>query len=178
MMEIHERFGVPSDPGTVWGVISDPRAVVSCVPGASLGDQREDGSFDASVTVKFGPVKVLFQARVTLELDDAAMIGHVTARGKDNQGGTRFTSRATFEVVGTPPLPNPPPRGGRESGSTVAIQGEVDMSGKLAGLIEGGASIVVNRMSSEFADNLAKRCAGVTAVSTARKLLETEGVTE
>ena len=166
-MDIHESFGVPSDPRTVWGVISDPRAVVSSVPGASLSEQREDGSFDASVTVKFGPVKVSFHTRVTLELDDAAMVGHVTARGKDNQGGTRVTSTMTFEVMDE-----------AESGSTVAINGEAEISGKLAGLIESGASIVVNRMSSEFADNLAKRCAGVTGAATARKLLETEGDAE
>jgi len=167
MIDIHESFGVPSDPRTVWGVISDPRAVVSCVPGASLGEEQEDGSFDASVTVKFGPVKVSFHTWVTLELDDAAMVGHVTARGKDNQGGTRVTSTMTFEVMDE-----------AESGSTVAINGEAEISGKLAGLIESGASIVVNRMSGEFADSLAKRCAGVTGAATARKLLETEGDAE
>jgi carbon monoxide dehydrogenase subunit G len=167
MIDIHESFGVPADARAVWGVLSDPRAVVSCVPGASLGEQQEDGSLDASVTVKFGPVKVTFQARVTLDLDDAAMVGHVTARGKDNQGGTRVTSSMTFEVMDE-----------AESGSTVAIDGEAEISGKLAGLIEGGASIVVNRMSSEFADNLAKRCAGVTAAATAQKRPETKGDAE
>src|SRR4029453_19096806 len=58
MMDIHESFGVPSEPRTLWGVIWDPRAVVGCVPGASLGDEQEDGSYDASVAVRFGPVKV------------------------------------------------------------------------------------------------------------------------
>ncbi len=167
MIDIHESFGVPSDSRTVWGVISDPRAVVSCVPGASLGEEQEDGSFDASVTVKFGPVKVSFHTRVTLELDDAAMVGNAAARGKDNQGGTRFTSTMTFEVTDE-----------AKSGSTVAIDGEVEISGKLAGLIESGASIVVKRMSSEFADSLVKRCAGVTGAATARKEQETEGDTE
>src|SRR5437899_11976403 len=104
-MDIHESFSVPADPRTVWDVLSDSRAVVGCVPGASLGEQQEDGSWDASVNVKFGPVKVLFRARVTLELDDAAMVGHVTARGKDTQGGTRVTSAMTFEVRQAPPLP-------------------------------------------------------------------------
>lgn len=167
MIEIHERFGVPSDPRTVWGVISDPQAIVGCVPGASLGERQEDGSFDTSVIVKFGPVRVSFQARVMLELDDAAMVGRVTGRGKDNQGGTRVTSTMTFEVMDE-----------AESRSTVAIHGEAEISGKLAGLIESGASIVVNRMSSEFADNLAKRCASVTAAATAQQLLETEGDAE
>ena len=163
MIDIHESFAVPSDPRTVWQVISDPEAVVGCVPGASLGEQQEDGSLDATVAVRFGPVKVTFHGRVTLDLDDASMVGHVAARGRDNQGGTRVTSTMTFAV-----------KDQAESGSTVAIDGEVEISGKLAGLIESGASIVVNRMSNEFADKLARRCAGATAAAP-REPGETEG---
>src|SRR5262245_55576893 len=140
MITVHESFVVPSEPRTVWGMLSDPRAVVTCVPGASLGDEQEDGSFDSSVVVRFGPVKVSFQANVLLELDDAAMVGHVTARGKDTQGGTRISSKMTFKVLEN-----------AESGSAVDIQGDVEIAGKLAGVIEGGSSIVVKRMSSEFA---------------------------
>lgn len=64
------------------------------------------------------------------------------------------------------------------SESTEVVDGAVEIAGRLAGVIESGASIVVNRMSSEFADNLAKRCAGTTAVATARRPLETEGDAE
>jgi carbon monoxide dehydrogenase subunit G len=147
MIEVHERFEVASDPRTVWGVISNPSEVVSCVPGASLGEQHEDGSYDAGLTVKFGPTRVTFRARVTLELDDATMTGRLTAQGKDNQGGTRMKTAMTFQVA---------PEG---SGSSVAGDGQVELSGRLAGMIEGGASIVVKRMSNEFARNLADRCA-------------------
>jgi carbon monoxide dehydrogenase subunit G len=152
MIDIDERFDVPSDPRTVWSVIADPHAVVGCVPGATLGEQAEDGSYDGGLTVKFGPAKVTFRARVSLELDDDAMVGRLTAQGKDNQGGTRIKSGMTFKVVP-----------GASSGSTVNIDGQVEISGRLAGMIEGGASIVVNRMSAEFAENLAKRCAASPA---------------
>jgi carbon monoxide dehydrogenase subunit G len=153
MIAVHESFAVPSDPRTVWEVVSDPGAVVGCVPGAALGEQHDDGSLDASVTVGFGPVKVRFQGRATLELDHAAMVGHVTARGRDNQGGTRVTSTMTFAVTGTP-----------DSGSTVAIDGDVEITGKLAGMIEAGAPIVVNRIAREFASNLARRCADASTM--------------
>ena len=92
MIEVNERIDVASAPRIVWDLLSDPRAVVACVPGAALGDEHDDGSFDATLTIKFGPAKVTFRARVALELDAAAMAGHVTTRGKDNQGGTRFLS--------------------------------------------------------------------------------------
>ena len=75
MIEVNEHIEVPAAPRIVWDLLSDPRAVVECVPGAALGDEHEDGSFDATLTVKFGPAKVAFHAQVALELDPPAMTG-------------------------------------------------------------------------------------------------------
>lgn len=148
MIEVNERIDVAAAPRVVWALLSDPRAVVDCVPGAALGEQLEDGSFDATMEVKFGPARIRFQARVTLELDAAAMTGHVTARGKDNQGGTRFRTTMTFGVT---EQAEPP-------GSAIPIAAEVEISGRLASLVEGGAKLVVKRMTTEFAERLAARC--------------------
>ena len=153
MIDVNERVDVPSAPQTVWDLLSDPYAVVNCVPGSSLGEQHEDGSFDAGVTVKFGPAKVTFKARVALELDAAAMAGNVTARGKDNQGGARFHTTMSFKVVEQTEAP----------GSTILIQAQVEISGRLASLIETGASLVVKRMTAEFSQRLAARCAELGA---------------
>ena len=148
MIEIHERFDVPAGPERVWEVLSDPHAVVGCVPGASIVGQDDDGSLDTSVVVKFGPTRVTFRARAALELDEAAHRGRVTAQGKDTIGGTRMRSTATFGVTPGPDA----------SGSRVSIDGTVEVSGRLASLIEGGAGLVVKRMSGEFAQRLAARC--------------------
>ena len=148
MIEIRERFDVPAGPDAVWAVLSDPHAVVGCVPGAKIDKVEDDGSLDASVVVKFGPTRVTFRVRANLELDEAAHQGTITAQGKDTIGGTRMRSTARFGVT-------PGPGG---SGSSVAIDGSVEVSGRLASLIEGGASLVVKRMSAEFAERLAARC--------------------
>ena len=148
MIEVNERIEVPSAPQVVWGLLSDPRAVVGCVPGAALGDEQEDGSFDATLTVKFGPAKVTFRAKVALELDAAAMAGRVIARGKDSQGGTRIRSTMTFKVV---ERAEPP-------GSTIPIEAQVEIFGRLASLVEGGATLVVKRMTGEFTERFAARC--------------------
>ncbi|HYC46374.1 MAG TPA: SRPBCC family protein [Burkholderiales bacterium] len=151
MIEINERIEVPSAaPRVVWDLLSDPHDVVGCVPGAALGEEHEDGTFDGSLTVKFGPARVTFKARIELDLDEAAMSGRVTARGKDNQGGTRFRASMGFQVV---EQQEPP-------GSTVLVKGENEISGKLAGIVEAGAKIVIKRMSAEFAENLAARLNG------------------
>ena len=153
MIEVNERVEVAAPPRVVWNLLSDPRAVVECVPGAALGEQHEDGSFDASLTVKFGPAKVTFRARVALELDAAAMAGHVTTRGRDTQGGTKFRATMTFKVVGQA---DPP-------GSAIPIEAQVEIGGRLASLVEGGANIVVKRMTGEFSERLAAKVGGIAA---------------
>jgi carbon monoxide dehydrogenase subunit G len=149
VIEVNERIEVPSPPRVVWDLLSDPHAVVTCVPGAALGDAHEDGTFDATLAVKFGPAKVSFHARVALELDAAAMSGHVISRGKDNQGGTKFSARMNFSVV---EQAQPP-------GSAILIAAQVEIGGRLASLVEGGANLVVKRMTKEFSERLAARIA-------------------
>lgn len=149
MIEVNERIEVPSAPHVVWGVLSDPQNVVECVSGATLGERHEDGSYDATLVVKFGPTKVKFEARFSLELDPATMSGIVISKGKDSIGGTRVQARMNFSVV---EQADPP-------GSAVPITSAVEISGRLASLIETGAKLVVKRMVGEFTSRLAERCA-------------------
>jgi carbon monoxide dehydrogenase subunit G len=99
----------------------------------------------ATLTVKFGPMSIAFQARAMLELEADARTGRLSAKGKDKQGGARFAATATFQVADQP------------LGAVVSIHGQVEISGRLASVIEGGAGIVVKRMSAEFARCLSAR---------------------
>jgi carbon monoxide dehydrogenase subunit G len=153
MIEIDESFDVPFPPATVWTVIRDPHAVVGCVAGAELGEEYEDGSFAGILTVKFGALQVKFTNRITLELDEEELRGRLVAQGKDAQGGARVKTTADFLVA----------EGPAGEGSTVTMTGLVELSGKLASVIEAGATVVVRRLTNEFAENLTARCAGDTA---------------
>jgi uncharacterized protein len=149
LISIAEEISVPSPPDQVWAVISNPTAVVSCIQGAELGTVHDDGSFDGSLLVKFGALRVRFAAQVSLELTEAELEGRLSARGRDGQGATRFSGGATFRVAE-----------GQEPGhSLVIMAGEVNLSGKLASLIESGAGAVVSRMTKEFSAQLIERCA-------------------
>jgi carbon monoxide dehydrogenase subunit G len=133
----------------VWEVLSDPRAVVSCIRGAEIVSQNEDGTYDGKLVVQFGPMRVGFGARVALELVETQMQGRIMARGKDQHGATRMSTEAHFEVL-------PGPNG---QGSVVGLVGEVKLSGRLASQIEAGAGVVVKRMSGEFTESLTARFA-------------------
>lgn len=146
MIEVDEQFLVPAPAERVWEILADPYTVVECVPGAAIVSRDDDGSLETTLTVKFGPMSVAFQARATLELDVAARTGRISANGKDKLGGARFVATATFRVDSS------------GTGSLVSIHGQVEISGRLASVIEGGAGIVVKRMSAEFARCLSARC--------------------
>ena len=150
VIRIEEGIAVPAPPGRVWEVVSNPAEVVSCISGAELGESHDDGSFDGTLVVKFGAVRVRFGARLSLERDDAEQEGRLSACGQDGQGATRFTAQATFRVVADQ----------QTGGSRVHVLGEVKLAGRLASLIEAGAGAVVSRMTREFSAELVRRCAG------------------
>ena len=154
MIKIEEVIPVPAPPERVWAVVSDPAEVVSCVNGAELGESHDDGSFDGTLVVKFGAVRVRFGARLALDLDEPAREGKLSARGRDGQGATRFSAQATFLVS----------EDQQAGGCRVRVAGEVTLSGKLASVIESGAGAVVSRMTREFTEELVRRCAGEAAV--------------
>ena len=155
MIEVNQRIEVASTPQAVWAILSDPVAVVDCVEGAVLGDKQEDGSFNARLTVKFGPAKVAFAANVLVEYDVANKSGSVTARGKDSISGTKFRTTMQFKVEGQ----NEPPQ------SALPIKAECELTGRLAHLIESGANLVIKRMTTSFADKLAERCGGASGTT-------------
>lgn len=149
MITIVEEFAVPCPPARVWEVVSSPPDVVSCIAGAELGTENADGSFDGTLAVKFGAIRVRFAARVSLDLTAEEREGKLSAQGRDSQGATRFSGNATFQVA----------EADSPDTSLVRVRGEIGLTGKLASLIESGARAVVSRMTKEFTAALTARCA-------------------
>ncbi|MCC6472482.1 MAG: carbon monoxide dehydrogenase [Burkholderiales bacterium] len=149
MFEVHEEIQVPYPPRLVWSLLSDPATVVDCVPGAELIEDRGDGTYDGAMSVQFGPIKVTFTADVSLALDHAAMSGGVNARGKDKQVTTRFRSTLKFKVN----------EHTEASSAIIPVSAHVEVSGRLASIVETGAKVVVKRLVNAFSERLAQRCA-------------------
>jgi carbon monoxide dehydrogenase subunit G len=147
MIEINETVTLPATADEVWAVLSDPHEVVGLLADAQITKENEDGTFDGVMTIKFGPMRVKFMARVGLELNEIERLGNITARGKDTQGGTRMTTTANFEVLAT----------GDVESTVVNLRGKTELSGRLATQIESAAGVVVKRMSTEFTEALTAR---------------------
>ena len=81
----------------------------------------------------------------------------MSARGKDNQGGTRVRATMRFKVEGQE----------NAEGASIPIDSEVEIAGRLASLVESGAKIVTKHMTAQFSERLAARCAGDVAADDA-----------
>jgi carbon monoxide dehydrogenase subunit G len=146
MIPIDEHIDLETEPDLVWQVLADPSEVVACIPGATMGSIRDDGTFQATLTVRFGPTRVSFNGEAEVDLDAEQRTGAIRARGTDKLGGSRVRAEASFTVTPT------------ASGSAIDVDGQIEIAGRLAPLIEGGSGPVVRRMSAEFAAALRERC--------------------
>ena len=142
-IKIREKITVAAPAAAVWNLICDPYAVANCLAGAAIDGQREDGSYDASMVLHFGPLKVSFRAHVILAIDADAMTGTILTRGKDAHGGVRVTATTRFGVFAN------------ENAADILIDADVELGGKLASVIGAGASIVAKKLSAVFTEKLA-----------------------
>lgn len=149
MITLSDRLEVDHTPDAVWTVLSDPYAVVQCVPGARLTSVTDTGEFEGNLVIRFGPMRVPFHGRGRFDLSPEQCSGNLTARGADDKGGARFQATMHFQL-----------RAAETAGakSVISLEGRVDLMGKLAGMIERGAATVVSDMMAEFVIRLAQAC--------------------
>ena len=83
-----------------------------------------------------------FSRKSRASSEPGARTGNVIS-GQDKQGGARFQTTMTFRVEDRV---DPP-------GSRIPIEAQVEITGKLASIIETGASMVVKRMTKDFPSN-------------------------
>ena len=85
------------DPDRVYGFLLDLDAVAPCIPGASLGPAGADGSREATVLVRLGPMRFTYSGAVTiLESDPRARraVLQVDAREASGAGTAAPRSRS------------------------------------------------------------------------------------
>jgi carbon monoxide dehydrogenase subunit G len=63
MISICEQIAIATPPDVLWPILSDPGTVASCIPGAVLTKSGEDGTYQGTMRVKFGPTVALFSGR-------------------------------------------------------------------------------------------------------------------
>lgn len=65
-MELEDEYLVAASREVVYAALNDPEVLQQCIPGCKEISRRSDTELDATMVLKFGPVKATFKSAVTL----------------------------------------------------------------------------------------------------------------
>ena len=169
-MRIENVVEVDAPVDRVWALVNDIPRVAPCMPGAALTGVVDDRTYEGTVAVKLGPLRMSYKGRVVVEeVDEASHSARLAASGKDTKGaGTaRATVQTRLEPVG-------------EDRTRMSVASYVQLTGRVASFGRGGAiNDVATRLFGEFADclraTLEAEGAPATAAGTAPAAATDEG---
>lgn len=86
-VRIEKKFSVQEPIDKVWAFLSDPRKVVTCVPGAQITEQVDERTYKGAISVKVGPSVSDYKGEVQIvRLDPAAYEMELLGKGQDVRG--------------------------------------------------------------------------------------------
>jgi len=142
-LRIEKTFEVQEPVEQVWGFLSDPRKVATCVPGAQLTEQVDANTYKGTVSVKVGPSVTNYNGEVQiLRLDAQNHEIEILGKGLDVRGRGSASMKMTGKL-------NALPAGGTE----VTSISEVNVVGILAQMGARVITEVSNIMFAEFTRN-------------------------
>jgi uncharacterized protein len=144
-MRIENVVEVEAPIDRVWALVNDIPRVAPCMPGAALTGVVDEQTYEGTVAVKLGPLRMSYKGRVVVEeVDEAARSARLAASGKDTKGaGTaRATVETRLEPIG-------------DTRTRMSVASDVQLTGRVASFGRGGAiNDVATRLFGEFADCL------------------------
>ena len=96
-MRIENTVEVDAPLDRVWALVNDIPRVAPCMPGAALTGVLDDDTYEGTVAVKLGPLRMSYKGKVVVEgVDEANHSARLAATGKDTKGAG--TARASVET--------------------------------------------------------------------------------
>ena len=144
-MRIENTVEVDAPLERVWALINDIPRVAPCMPGAALTGVVDDQTYEGTVAVKLGPLRMTYKGKVVVEeIDEANHSARMAATGKDTKGAG--TARASVETRMEP---------AGDHHTRLMVTSDVQLTGKVASFGRGGAiNDVASRLFGQFADCL------------------------
>jgi carbon monoxide dehydrogenase subunit G len=147
-VRIQNQFDVPIAPVDAWAFLMNIPATVPCFPGAELVEQVDEQNYKGRVTVKLGPVSMVFNGKLRVEsADEAAHSGTVNASWTEAKGRGNASSVTRFTMHEV------------EGGTRVELDTDVQLAGQVAQYGRGTGMIadISAQLVSKFAHNLRAR---------------------
>ena len=147
-MQIENQFELPLPPALAWPLLMNVPDTAACFPGASQIEQTGAGQFRGRVTVKLGPMTLLFAGNLHIaERDDAVHNGTVKANWTETKGRGNANTVTHFALQ---------PHG---EGTLVTMTSDLQLAGQVAqyGRGVGMISAISAQLISIFAGNICAR---------------------
>jgi uncharacterized protein len=144
-MRIENTVEVDAPLDRVWALVNDIPRVAPCMPGAALTGALDDKTYEGTVAIKLGPLRMTYKGKVVVEeVDEANHSARLAASGRDTKGAG--TARASVETRLEP---------AGDSHTRLLVTSDVQLTGKVASFGRGGAiNDVATRLFGQFADCL------------------------
>ena len=146
---IENDFDVAATPDDTYALMTDVERVAPCIPGATITGKREDGAYDALVTMKMGPMSLTYKGVIEIvEQDDAAKTAVMRAKATEAKG--QGTAQATLTM-------NISDAG--DGKTNVKVGSDILVTGRVAQMGRGIMTDVAGKMIGEMA-KARRRCRG------------------
>lgn len=131
-----------ADVTSLWPVLTDIERVAPCLPGALLTGS-EEGAYRGHVTVRVGPMKLVYGGTVRfteIDADRRTMVLAASGRDSRGQGTASATSNIALAEDG--------------AATVVTIETDLQITGKVAQFGRSALADISDRLLAEFAANL------------------------
>ena len=148
-IEIEKTFQVKEPIEQVWSLLSDPRRVATCVPGAKITEQVDEKTYKGTISVKVGPSATDYKGELEIvRLDAENHEMEILGKGQDVRGRGSASMKMTGKL-----------RSLDDGGTEVTSISELNVVGILAQMGSRVISEVSNIMFGEFTKNFQARLA-------------------
>jgi uncharacterized protein len=142
-MQIEKTFQVKEPIEKVWSLLSDPRRVAACVPGAKITEQVDEKTYKGTISVKVGPSATDYKGELEIvRLDAANHEIEILGKGQDVRGRGSASMKMTGKL-----------RSLEDGGTEVKSISEVNVVGILAQMGSRMINEVSNVLFGEFTKN-------------------------
>jgi carbon monoxide dehydrogenase subunit G len=142
-LQIEKTFQVKEPVEKVWSVLSDPRKVAVCVPGAQITERVDEKTYKGAISVRVGPSVTDYKGEVTIvRLDPQNHEIEILGKGQDVRGRGSASMKMTGKL-----------RALDAGGTEVTSISELNVVGILAQMGSRVISEVSNIMFAEFTKN-------------------------
>ncbi|HXM59723.1 MAG TPA: SRPBCC family protein [Terriglobales bacterium] len=146
-LKIEKTFDIPEPVEKVWAILSDPRKVATCVPGAQITKQVDEKTYKGAIKVKVGPSVTDYKGEVQIvRLDAQNHEIEILGKGQDVRGRGSASMKMTGKL-----------RALDNGGTEVTSESEINVIGILAQMGSRVITEVSNIMFGEFVKNFQAR---------------------